>query len=136
MLQWFITGLIVTVFWGNGAVEEGRTEWGYVFYGTSEQCQTFASDILLNEQKAAANLSQTLRDRSTSHAYMPQRFNGGIVSRRPVSAFCAPFTTPADIERAFPVGHGGFSGARLRQDGTQEWFRWWDGPDGAAFDKK
>jgi len=127
---------MVTVFWGNGAVEEARTEWSYVFYGTSEQCQTFASGILVGAQKTAANLSPTLRDPSTSHAYMPQRFNRGILSRRPVSAVCAPFPSVADIKEAFPVEHSGFSGARLRQDGTQEWFKWWDGPNGGTFDKK
>ena len=115
---------------------EARTEWNFVFYGTSGQCQTLASEILLNEQKTAANLSPTLRDRSVRHAYMPQRFNGGILSSRPVSAACAPFASVADIEEAFPVGNGGLSGARLRQDGTEEWFRWWDGPNGATFDKK
>ena len=136
MPQWFVVGLMVTVLWGNGSVEEARMEWSHVFYGSPEQCRTVASGILLAEQKSAANVSPSLRDRSTRHAYMPQRFNGGVLSRRPVSAVCAPFPTVADIEEAFPVGHGGFSGGRLRQDGTQEWFRWWDGPDGAALDKK
>lgn len=131
-MQWFVVGWMVTVLWGNGAVEEARTNWSDVYFGTSAECQSLAANFRVSEEKRSERVMSDPYMLTAKHGQNPTKWNGGIKNLQVGSAFCAPFASAAAIKATFPEGWVGMPGSRGTKNGGREPFKWWDGPDGAT----
>jgi len=130
-MNWFVVGTMVTVLWGNGAYEEGRTTITDVFLGTPSACQVIADHLRDHQQQSFERDAEYLGRSSVKHAQWPERYNGGIREAY-VAGFCVPFASEKEIKKVFPKAWDMMGGTRLTGQGTSEAFKWWDGANGAA----
>ena len=130
-IEWFVVGTVVTLLWGNGAAEEGRTQWSEVFCGTMDECQVQADSEV--ERLTSYWEEQLLRHREelrhTRHGIQPQRYHGV----RHITALCLPFDSEEKNESAFREGWRWMRGLRMDGEGDLVGSMWWEGPTGEVF---
>lgn len=127
-MHWFVVGIMITILWGNGAVETTRTDWKLIYLGTPSGCAEAAAGSLAETRRYFRTDSVYLSGTTIKHGKFPERFSGGVRALVGSSAFCAPFDSQEDIKLTLGQWRG-LSGVREQAGGTVQ-FKWWLGAAG------
>lgn len=99
-MKWFAVYLAATSLWGNGNLEERSPSPAAFFYGTSEECRSYAN--VIHRSARSREESRTEPHRTGPHLHQPRVYTGGVREINYYGAACIGFDSAEQMIATLP----------------------------------